>query len=51
MLNGASTYTIDNTTIRNCRIVSYGYIMDKQMVYMLRDVKGRYVYDNYIQST
>jgi hypothetical protein len=25
MLNGASTYTIDSTTIRNCRIVSYDY--------------------------
>ena len=25
MLNGANTYTIDSTTIRNCRIVSYGY--------------------------
>ena len=25
ILNGANTYTIDNTTIRNCRIVSYGY--------------------------
>jgi hypothetical protein len=50
MLNGANTYTIDYTTIRNCRIVSYLlYNGQTDCVYAQR-VQRTLFHDNYLHQ-
>jgi hypothetical protein len=50
MLNGASLYTIDNVTIRNCRIESYRLFAGQTDGIYIQRAQRTFIYNNYIHQ-
>jgi len=50
MLNGANLYTIDNVTIRNCRIESYRLFAGQTDGIYIQRAQRNFIYNNYIHQ-
>jgi hypothetical protein len=50
MLNGANLYTIDNVTIRNCRIESYRLFAGQTDGIYIQRAQKTFIYNNYIHQ-